>query len=358
MAIEEKLFIKNGKCRFLFVGFNAPEFKRIKTFLYEKHLTCVTEERDGKGAWEKLELSSFHFIMIDVAPNHNEDVLEKLVESQRFAKTPIFVFSNFPDIYRNSHSGKKIIARYFKKPINLTELETELVSIFKNEHIERNLVGRPQLLEHYTRGCNAYANDRLEEAKEEIRLCLKGDPMFIDGYVKMAEILIEQKEYDTALRVLQKAKEIEPENARTLYFIGLLEARRNNQEAAQDAFGKAIEMEPNNVQMITDIGNVCLEHNWIDEALKFFNSAKTKAPDFLYLYNRIGIALSRASRFEEAEEEYNKALGIDEKDAGVYFNLGMLWLRRNDKKKAAENFNKSLDLDATLTEAKEMLKKL
>lgn len=355
----EKLITKHEKCRFLMVGFSGPELKHVKTFLYDKRLKNISEEKDGDSAWEKLELAVFHFILINVDDEKNKNLFESIVESNRFVKTPIFIFSRVPSVFQNSYAKRKLIGRYLKMPISLADFEDKLMDVLANEQIERSRIGGiSESLDHYTRGCKAYDNGNISEAKEEMRLCLKADPHFIDGYIKMSEILIDQQENDTAMRVLKTASELAPENARIYYCIGLVEAKLGNREEAQAALNRAVKAEPNNVQLISDAGNICMEHNWTDEALQFFNNAKTRAPDFLYIYNRIGIALSRAGKFDEAEEEYNKAIEVDDNDAGVYFNIGMLWLRKNDKEKAADYFKKSLSIDANLSEAKEMLDKL
>lgn len=356
---QDKLYQKHSKCKFFLVGFGAPEIKHFKTYLYDKRIKDITEEKDPEIAWEKVDLGSYHFVLINLDASGNDTFMDRLVESDRFTKTPIFVFSKSSEVHKNSYKNRKISGHFLKKPINLTEFETVLTATMANGGFERNAInGMSQTAEHYTRGCTAFLADDLKTAKEEIRLCLKEDPTNIDGYIKMGEILIDMEDSDAALRVLKAAAQLDPKNARVLYLLGLLDIAVEKLEDAREAFDKGVELDPNNVQYIMDIGNEYMNRNMIDDALHFFNMAKGRAPEFLYIFNRIGIALSRSGRFDEAEEEYGKALKIDDTDAGIYFNMGMLECRRDNKEKAAEHFKKTLTIDADLVEAQQMLEKI
>lgn len=354
-----QLFKDHEKCKFFLVGFKGPESKHLKTYLYERRLNDITEEKDAEEAWQKVELAAFHFVLLNLDDPQNDMLLERLVESNRFTKTPIFIFSKNITVYRDSYANRKIMGHFLKMPINLSDFESELAGILETDDFARNQVtGMSSTLGHYTKGCKAYLEEDLKTAKEEIRLCLKENPKHIDAYVKMGDILIEMKDFPAAKRVLQKASQVDPKNIKVLYLIGSLELNEKNNDSAKSAFDKGVQLEPSNVQYIMDIGNTYMEHNMLEEALIYYNIAKKQAPDYMYIYNRIGIALSRVGRFEEAESEYKKAIEIDDNDAGIYFNMGMLEMRRKNKEGALENFKKTLFIDEDLEEAKKMIEKL
>ena len=359
MTPEEKLFLKFEKSRFLFIGFNPPELKLMKAWLHGKHLTNITDVKDAKAAWSKLELSLFHFILIKADQEENDQLLDKMVDSHRFEHTPILVFSRAPEVYAHSYAKRDAVGRYCKLPVNLGEVEKFVVALMQAGKVEKSQIGQAAgTMNHYHRGCKALEEGRLDAAKEEFRLTLKDDPKFLDGYLKMGETLIEKDDFDTAIRVLDRANEYFPGNARVFFLIGRANFGKGERQKAQEAFDKALTLEPNNVRMIMDIGNMFLAENLIDEALRYFNMARDKSPEFLSVYNRIGIALSRAGRFEEAEATYNQALELDKDDPGIHFNIGMMWHRRQDKAKATECFKKCLELDSGMKVAREMLEKI
>ncbi len=359
MTPEEKLFLKYEKARIFIVGFVPPEFKLLKAYFQGKHLLGITEARDAETAFSKLELAAFHFLFINVDLHNNHTLLERVVETTRFANTPIFVFSKTPMVYKYSYEKRKMTGAFCHLPVNINEVEKSLLALLKEGKIEKSQIGNlAGVMQHYTLGCKALESGNLAGAKEELRLALKEDPKFFDGYLKLAEVLTAQADYDTALRVLAKANEIQPNDARVFFRMGMVQLAKGDKAAAMDLCKKAITLDPRNVKLIMDCGNAFLEKNHIDEALYFFNMAKEQSPDFIYAYNRIGIALSRAGRFEESEESYNHALKLDENDPGIYFNLGMMWMRQQKNDKAAEKFKQAIALDPEMNEAREMLGKI
>jgi len=357
MTPEEKLFAKYEKCRVMLVGFNPPEVKQLKGWFFEKRNKNLTEMRDAASAWQKLDLAAFHFIIIKDGED-NEELLSKLVESNRFQRTPIILFSKTPEVLANSYAKRDMIGRFCKLPVNLNELEASFTGVLKGGVAEANMpAGGAGAYANYNNGCRELAEGRLAEAKEEFRLCLKENPRFFDAYLKMAETLMALGESDAAARVLHRAGEIRPDDSRASFLLGQVELKKGNAAKATEWFDKSVGLEPRNVKLIIGIGNAFLEKNLIEEALRYFNMAKDLSPDFLHVYNRLGITLSRAGRFGESEAMYNRALELDKDDPGVHFNLGMMWGRKGDKEKAREKFKKCLELNPGMTAASEMLSK-
>ncbi|MDH5542901.1 MAG: tetratricopeptide repeat protein [Nitrospinota bacterium] len=355
---EDKLFATLEKCAFLVVGFPQNEAKFIKQTLRERRIQKVDEITECVGVFEKLELAQYHFLIMNAEAASCPTLLSKLVACRRFMKTPLIVFSKSPKALRGSYKKKQMIGRFLEMPFTAAALENALLGIAGHEKYDKNQITNiSEALEHYNKGTKHFEEEELDEAEKELMLCVKADPGFIDGYTKLAEILIEKKNFELAMKVLKKAVSVDPEYGEIFYFVGLIHSIKDNKDSAISAFDKASEVEPENVHLLIDLGNACLDKNWIDDALRYFNLAKSKNPEFLQVYNRIGIALSRAGRFVEAEVEYQRAMQLDPSDAGVRFNMGMMYHRQKDNKKAADFFKKAIQLDPTLEEAKNMLKK-
>jgi tetratricopeptide (TPR) repeat protein len=356
---DQALLAKLEKCGFLSAGFSHVEAKLIKQYLRENRLTKLDDLLETENLAKKLELASYHFILLNVDAGDNEDGLSKIVASHRFENTPIIIFSKTPAVYKNSYSKKKMIGQFVELPLTSGKLEEAILNIAKSGVYERNQVGNlSKVLEHYNNGTKAFDKEDLDEAAKEFQLCIQEDESFIDGYLKLADVLIEKKDFADAMKTLKKAVVIDKHHAEIFYLLGVIYCENGKKDSAVSAFDKGVEAEPDNVHMIINMGNSCLDKNWVEEALHFFNMAKSKNPEYIHVYNRIGIALSRAGKFEEAEKEYDRAMEIDPTDAGVRFNIGMMWTRRKDNGKAADFFKKAVALDPTLDEAKEMLKKV
>lgn len=359
MTPEEKLYLKYEKSRLFIVGFTPPEFKLLKAWFHGKHMTSITDARDATQAWQKLDLSSFHIILVNVDLYENSGLLARMVESNRFVSTPTFIFSKTPSVYKNSYAKRRMKGYYCRLPVNINDVEKNMLDILKEGKFEKSLIGMLSgAVQHYNLGCKAMERGETAEAREHFRNALKTDPGFVDGYLKMAEALTALKEYGAALAVLDKAHKLDAGEVRVWYLAGITNLERGHNDMAMQLFTKAVEQEPKNINLVMDIGNAYLKKGMIEEALHFFDMARVQSPDFIYAYNRIGITMSRGGRFDEAEANYNQALKLDENDPGVHFNLGMMWLRRENPAKAAEFFKQSLKLDPQMGEAKEMLEKI
>jgi tetratricopeptide (TPR) repeat protein len=356
---DQAIFAKLEKCSFLSAGFSQVETKLIKQTLRDKRITKFDDLNETMNLAKKLELASYHFIILKVDAGDNAESLSKIVASHRFENTPIIIISKTPEVYRNSYSKKKMIGQFVELPLTAGKLEDAILNIARTGVYERSQVGNlSEVLDHFNNGTKAFDEENLDEAEKEFTLCIKADATFIDGYLKLADVVIAKKDFSSAMKVLKKAVGIDKHNAEIFFLVGIIHCENDKKDSAVSAFNKGVEAEPDNVHMIIDMGNACLDKSWVEEALHFFNMAKSKNPEYIHVYNRIGIALSRAGKFEDAEKEYERAIEIDPSDAGVRFNIGMMWTRRKDNGKAADFFKKAFALDPTLEEAKEMLKKV
>lgn len=83
-------------------------------------------------------------------------------------------------------------------------------------------------------------------------------------------------------------------------------------EKAKISFERIIEIEPNNYRAMYNLGiaHFNLEEN--EKALNLFKKALIYNPDYEYCYYNIGLIHESEKHFEEALECYEKALSIDE----------------------------------------------
>ena len=356
---DQALLAKIEKCSFISAGFSQPETKLTKGYLRENRVTKFDDLKETENLAKKLELASYNFIILNVDNGDHAESLSKIVASHRFENTPIIIFSKTPEVYRNSYSKKKMVGEYVDFPITPAKLEEAILSITRGGVYEKSLISSlSEVLEHFNKGTRAFDEENLDDAEKEFKLCIQADNTFLDGYLKLADVLITKNNLSEAMKVLKTAVGIDKQNAEIFYLVGIIHCEKDKKDSAFSAFNKGVEAEPDNVHLIIDMGNANLDKNWVEEALHFFKLAKGKNPEYIHTYNRIGIALSRAGKFEDAEKEYDHAMEIDPADAGVRFNVGMMWMRRKENGKAADYFKKAAALDPMLKEAKEMLKKV
>lgn len=353
------LFEKYAKKRITIILENKSERKQIRNVFREDGLSDILEFDLWNEAWEKLKLATTSILIFSVDHPDGMDFLRHLIESTRFRKTPMIVFTSKIKEYPKHFTNTDAHIRWVQTPFNALKAEQALIDTLKKGVVERSSsMDESKALEHYNRGIEALERGAHEEAKEHFRQALKESPDFFECYIKMADTLFEMGDNEAALRVLGKADTMSPDHPKVLLLKAKIAAETLEKETALKVLDLAVSKRRNDLMFIIEIGNIALAKGWIDEAIGYFEMAQDIDPNLIHIYNRLGIAQSRASRFDKALEMYNKALSMDEEDAGLYFNIGMLHHRKGEDVKALEYFKKAAFLDKGMKEAHDWIAKL
>ncbi|MBF0292175.1 MAG: tetratricopeptide repeat protein [Nitrospinae bacterium] len=353
------LFEKYAKKRITIILENKSERKQIRNVFREDGLSDILEFDLWNEAWEKLKLATTSILIFSVDHPDGMDFLRHLIESMRFRKTPMIVFTARIREYPKHFTNTDAHIRWVQTPFNALKAEQALIDTLKKGVVERSSsMDESKALEHYNRGIEAMERGAHEEAKEHFRLALKESPDFFECYIKMADTLFQMGDTEAALRVLGKADTMSPDHPKALMLKANIAAETLEKETALKVLDLAVSKRRNDLMFIIEIGNIALAKGWIDEAIGYFEMAQDIDPDLIHVYNRLGIAQSRASRFDKALAMYNKALSMDETDAGLHFNVGMLHHRKGEDVKALEYFRKAASLDKGMKEAHDMIGKL
>ncbi len=357
-AVKE-LFDKHRKRRITIIKRTRNERRQIKKFLRNDGFTDIVEYSEFAEAWNRLHLSTTCILIFSVARPEGLDFLHDLIESTRFKKTPLIIFTNKINEHPKLFAHEEVITEWAEAPMNSLKVEVSLYKTFQRGITDKSLVADDSAsLEHFTKGMDAMRREGYEEAKEFLRLSIKENPEFIDAYAKMTETLIELQDNKAAKRVIERASSLEPDNPKLQLLQARIAADTQSKEAAINALDQSVSKRPRDLLFIIEIGNIALNKGWIEEAIRYYEMAKSLDPDLVHAYNRLGIAYSRAGRFDEALGMYENALKVDEKDAGIYFNIGMTHCRMGKEDKALVSFKKSNRLDPELSEPKKWIAKL
>lgn len=130
------------------------------------------------------------------------------------------------------------------------------------------------------------------------------------------------KEHDDAEIEYNMALEVDEENVRAIFGLGLVYAERRNVERAQAVFKQLVDM---------------------DAAFQ---------EDHKHLFNEFGISLRKNELFQEATEYYTRALEFcEEGDEHLYYNLARVHYEQGDWKNCFTNVSHALKLNNALREA-------
>ncbi len=131
-----------------------------------------------------------------------------------------------------------------------------------------------------------------------------------DNHRSKGENFAAEHEYSAALQ-------IDEENVRANFGIGLTYMQRGEGDKAQDIFERLLNLE----------GAYAEEHK--------------------HLFNEFGINLRKTKMFDQAVEYYERALTLTSNDEGIYINLARTLLDKKDFAKCTENLLKALELAPT-----------
>ena len=177
------------------------------------------------------------------------------------------------------------------------------------------------------------------------------------GDTARAFALLEQKQYDAALREARAAAERDPKNAEAWKLAGFAEYNlKQYAEAAKD-LERALELQraasEEDENTVDALARSYVFTEQFDKALPLLAAAtsrKGKPADASALYYR-GLAEYRTNKPADAERSFNAAVKADPKLTGALFYLGRIAFERKDDAAAIAALNRATLADPRLAEA-------
>ncbi|OQC18337.1 MAG: TPR repeat-containing protein YrrB [Firmicutes bacterium ADurb.Bin080] len=106
----------------------------------------------------------------------------------------------------------------------------------------------------------------------------------------------------------------------------------NEPQRALEYLNKAIELQPDNASAYSIRGYIYFSLEKYQQAIDSFNKAIQLNPTKAEYYNSRGTVYRKISQYEKAIEDFNQAILFDSNDAVFYNNRGGVHLRHGDKK--------------------------
>jgi len=139
-----------------------------------------------------------------------------------------------------------------------------------------------------------------------------------EKFRKRGETFTAEYEFNNALN-------LDEQNVRANFGVGLCLLARDEQEKAQEVFQRIVK---------------------IDSA---FNA------EHKHLFNEYGIELRKKKLVDQAAEYYNRALELTKDDENLWYNLARAWFDKEDYAKAAEAVTKCLEMNPEHEHGRKML---
>ena len=150
-----------------------------------------------------------------------------------------------------------------------------------------------------------------QEAVQAFNEVVKLRPDYVDGYTNVGLTEIVWEKYESARGAIHRALALDPNNARALYYDGLLQRRAGNTEREIADFSKVVEMFPQSRDARRELGITYYQKNDNHAALEQFEALQKIDPDDLVAHYNLSILYRRMGKPKEAADQ--QAMFVDKK---------------------------------------------
>ncbi len=134
---------------------------------------------------------------------------------------------------------------------------------------------------------------------------------YVDGYTNVGLTEISWEKYESARMAIRRALELDPNNARALYYDGLLQRRAGNTKQEIADFRKVVEMFPQSRDARRELGVTYYQQKDEHAALEQFEALQRIDPDDLSAHYNLSILYRRMGRKQDASDQ--QAMFVDKK---------------------------------------------
>jgi tetratricopeptide (TPR) repeat protein len=188
---------------------------------------------------------------------------------------------------------------------------------------------------------------KYSEAEKVLSDLLTEDSNNIYYLSMLAEVNLQQNKFDKANSIIDNAIGLSPDDAYLFYIKSRIAIQQEDLNAAEKYANQAIEFEPYDADYVALLANVKLGRKQYAEALDIANKALEIDAENLLALNIRSSALVKLNRSDESFQTIEGALREDPNNAYTHTNYGWSLLEKGDHKKALEHFKEALSNDPT-----------
>ena len=204
----------------------------------------------------------------------------------------------------------------------------------------------------------------INDATQLLNEAIRANPKLVKAYTARASILSEAKLYTLAIRDMDAAIPLDPENAQFRNTRGYFHLLIQNNDLAMEDFNQAIALDPNYAQPHNNRGLVRIavagEHLRVGQldkgdselvkAVHEFDAAMRIDPQYVDAHNNRGFALLRASKFDESIESFDRAIALNDKYVNAWNNRAQAQALAGRHDMAIADFTQAIALLPTAME--------
>ena len=186
---------------------------------------------------------------------------------------------------------------------------------------------------------------RPEMAEEVLRSAIADEPDISDAYALLGLICADDKRFDEATQLVQRAVSLSPGEDQPHYASAYVDFRRGKLKEASASIDTAIEIDPTDADYYALKASIELQRYQWKEAVEAAERGLEFDPENISCANNRAIALTKLGRRDEAGVTMERALAKNPEDSYSHANMGWTKLHAGEPQAAAVHFREALRLD-------------
>lgn len=196
---------------------------------------------------------------------------------------------------------------------------------------------------------------KYDEAKKLCEKMLSQQVDLIDGYLLLAKMAMEQKDYKQGVIHLKRSFEIDPEKFDVNNMLGLALSQLGQIEEAIKHYTIAVSLMPEETKPLNNLGSLLAQKGQVDKAIEYFKKAVELDQSYVDAHLNLAIAYTQKGEIEQAIVQYQKLLELGANPIYAHYQLAMLLYRQQKTEDAIGHLNESLRMNANQPEVLNIL---
>jgi tetratricopeptide (TPR) repeat protein len=199
-------------------------------------------------------------------------------------------------------------------------------------------------------------------AQASLHKALDLDQNSMEAFAVLGQVQLASGSLDDAVKSWEAWMQKNPKDIRPYIMLSSLEQMRNNWQKAQQLLQKATEIDPNNAIATNNLAYLMLEHGGnADTALALAQTARRQAPDSPSIADTLGYAYYMKGVYSSSIDLFEEAAKKQPENANYHYHLGFAYDKTSNKTQAREHLERALKLNPNsgdAASAKKLLEQL
>lgn len=189
------------------------------------------------------------------------------------------------------------------------------------------------------------ASNRDVQALEQVNRVLQDKPNDIDAILLKSDILMHQDKLQELISLLDRLKELAPENAEAWFRMGRVYKQVNSNDRARQEFISAFNKAPDSVDLLAELTDIEIELGEISSSKVRLQKILTEQQDHSAAHKFLAMVYLAEKNSVSAENEFILHLQQSPEDVTAYIQLANIQISRKNINQAADYYLKARTLD-------------